>query len=168
MRYAFGLVALLVVMAVVLLLSSSQTKHTLDTVGLQVALHTEDAAPRSWDADAAAALADRLAALLDVAYPPRDELAAAATTARGWVAGTAPATAEQHVAVKLRSAAEELAQAGPALDDRHRFTARRHIEEARATLAGAPPRELPAIQGIRDQIESLQSSRQQQLREVEQ
>jgi hypothetical protein len=168
MRYAFGLVALLVVMGVVLLLSSSQTKHTIDDVKISAASLREDVAPRAWDARAAGAMLDRLTALLDTPEPPRDELADAAATAAGWAAATTPGSNPNHAAVKLRGAADELAQASPSPDDRHRATARRYLDEAKSALAGAPPNELDAIRGVRDQLENLQNSRREQAKDAEQ
>ncbi len=167
MRLAFGLVALLVAMAIVLLLSSSHTRHAIDEVRVSAASLREDVAPRPWDARAAGVLLDRLTALLDTPEPPRDELADAAATAAGWVAATTPGSNENHAAVKLRGAADELAQAGVSPDDRHRTIARRNLGEARSALAGAPPNELDAIRGIRDQLDNLQSSRREQAKELE-
>jgi hypothetical protein len=168
MRIAFGLVALLVVTGIVLLLSATSTRRTMDVVGLGVPALRDGAAPSVWDAAAARALLERLEALLVDPAPLRDELVRAASTAAGWVAGTAPGTRENHVAVKLRSAADELAQAGAGPDDRHRAAARRHLDDAAAALAGAAPREIAPIQGIRDQLENLQSSRREQATELQQ
>jgi hypothetical protein len=166
MRLAFGLVGLLVVMGIVLWLSSANTQRTIENVRVGAASLREDVTPRTWDARAAGVMLDRLAAFLDEPGPPREELAAAATTAAGWVAATAPGSNENHAAVKLRSAADELALAGAASDDRHRVTARRHLDDARAALAGVPPRELDAIRGVRDQLENLQNSRREQAQET--
>jgi hypothetical protein len=166
-RIAFGLVALLLVMGIVLLLSSQSTKRTLDVVGVGVPALRDDAPPRTWDPEAARALLARLEALLADSSPARDELVRAAATAAGWVAGTPPGSRESHVAVKLRGAADELAQAGSDPADRHRAAARRHLDDAAATFAGAAPREIAPIQGIRDQIENLQRSRSEQTRELQ-
>lgn len=168
MRLALGLVALLVAMGVVLLLSSSHTQHTIDNVRVSAAALREDVPARAWDARAAGALLDRLAALLELAEPPAGELSEAAATAAGWAAATAPGSNPNHAAVKLRAAADELALASPSPDDRHRANARRALDEARAALAGAPPNELDAVRGIRDQLENLQSSRREQAKELDQ
>jgi hypothetical protein len=166
-RYAFGLVALLVVVGIVLFLSSSHTQHDIEAVRLGAAALHEDVAATSWDDSAADDLLDRLTRLAGDPEPSREDLRAAAATAAGWVAGTSPGSRQNHAAVKLRSAADELAQASSDLGDRHRVTARRCLEDARAALAGAPPRELDAIQGVRDQIENLQNSRREQAREAQ-
>jgi hypothetical protein len=168
MRMAFGLVALLVVMGIVLLLSTTSTQRTLDVARVGVPALREDVAPRPWDARGAASLLERLQALLGEPTPPRAELAEAAATAAGWAAATAPGSRENHVAVKLRSAADELAMATTAPDDPHRGFARRHLDDAAAALAGAAPREIAPIQGIRDQLENLQRSRSEQARELQQ
>jgi hypothetical protein len=167
MRIAFGLVALLVVMGIVLLLSTTSTQRTLDAVSVGVPALREDIAPRAWDARVAAALLARLEALAAEPSPSRQELAEAAATAAGWVAATTPGSRESHVAVKLRSAADELAMATAAPDDRHRGLARRHLDDAAAALAGAAPREITPVQGIRDQLENLQRSRSEQARELQ-
>jgi len=166
MRIGFGLVALLLVMAVVLLLSARSTRRTVDLARAVARASDETAAPRAWDAAAAGALAARLRAWLAEPVPPRGELAAAAGAAAGWVAGTAPGTREHHAAVALRAAAGELALASAALDDPHRAIARGRLDDAESTLAGAPPRELAPIQGIRDQLENLQNSRREQASEL--
>jgi len=168
MRAGFGLVALLVVMAIVLLLSTRQTRRSLDTTALRVTLSAGDAAPTAWDERAAAALLDRLTRLLDEPRPRREELSGAAATAAGWVAGAPAGSREHHAAVKLRSAADELALAAAAADDPHRAAARRHLDDAAATLAGAAPREVAPVRAIRDQIENLQRSRSEQARELQQ
>lgn len=165
MRFAFGLVALLVVMGVVLLLSSSHTQRAVEDVRVSAASLREDVPPRQWDARAAGAMLDRLTALLAEPEPPRDELSAAAATAAGWAAATSPGGSDNHAAVKLRTAADELSLAGAAPSDRHRAAARRCLDDARAALAGAPPNELDAIRGVRDQLENLQNSRREQTRE---
>lgn len=165
MRMTFGLVALLVVMGIVLFLSSSHTQKSVDSVRAIAPALREDVAPRAWDASAAGAMLDRLTALLADPAPPRDELAAAAATASGWAAATTPGSNENHAAVKLRSAADELAQSSESADDRHRVTARRHLDDVRAALAGAPPRELDGVRAIRDQLENLQNSRREQIQE---
>ena len=168
MRIAFGLVALLVVTGIVLLLSTTSTQRTLDVVGVGVPALREDVAPRAWDASAAAALLGRLEASLAEPSPSRQELVEASAIAAGWAAATAPGSRESHVAVKLRSAADEIAMATAAPADRHRISARRHLDDAAAALAGVPPREIAPIQGIRDQLENLQRSRSEQARELQQ
>ena len=168
MRIAFGLVALLVVMGIVLLLSKTSTQRTLDLVNAGAPALRENVAPRAWDARAAAALVERLESLLAQSSPSRQELAEASATTAGWVAATAPGSRESHVAVKLRSAADELAMATAAPDDRHRVAARRHLDDAAAALGGEAPHEIPQVQGIRDQLENLQRSRSEQARELQQ
>ena len=167
MRIAFGLVALLVVTGIVLLLSATSTQRTLDVIGVGVPALRDGAAPTAWDAAAARALLERLEGLLGEPAPQRAVGGGGGATAAGWVAGTAAGTGYSQVAVKMRSAFDELAQAGAAPDDRHRAAARRHLDDAAATLAGAAPREIAPIQGIRDQLENLQSSRRQQATEIE-
>jgi hypothetical protein len=168
MRFAFGFVALLVVMGVVLYLSSSHTARDVESVRLTAASLREDVTPKSWDPRAASTMLETLSAFVHDPSPSRDELRRAADTAAGWAAGTSPGSNENHAAVKLRTAADELAQASEDLTDRHRMTASRCLDDARAALAGAPPNELDAVRGIRDQLENLQNSRREQTRELEQ
>ncbi len=165
MRWALGLLALVIAMAIVLHLSATSSKRSLDAVSGGVPELTENVTPRTFDADDADRLAERLGELLDARTLPDDELADAARTAAGWAAATAPGSPSYRVAVKLRAAAVEL-RASTNPNDRHRENARRALADARAALTGtgAPP---TGVDAIRDQMENLQRSQQQRTQDVE-
>ena len=167
MRSLFTLAGLLVVMVVVLVLATRESRRDLDAVRSVTLATQSDPEARPFDADAATALARRLAELAEWPQPPHDELREAAARAAGWAAGVAPGTAEYHMAVNLRGAADELLAASEPLDDPHRAKARRLLGQAEAApgrAAGAPP---GPIGGIRDRIQDLQQSHQDQLQETE-
>jgi len=166
-RSIFTLAGLLVVMVVVLLLATRETRRDVDAVRSVTLAGSDDAAPIPFDADAAAALVRRLGELADWPQPPRDELRDAAARAAGWAAGLAPGTAEYHLAVNLRGAADELLAASESPSDPHRARARRLISQAESEPGrpGAPP---GPIGGIRDKIQDLQQSHQEQLQQTEQ
>jgi hypothetical protein len=167
-RSLFTLAGLLVVMVVVLVLATRESRQDLDAVR-SVTLGTQsDAEARPFDAEAATALARRLVELAEWPQPPHDELRDAAARAAGWAAGLAPGTSGYHMAVNLRGAADELLAASESLDDPHRAKARRLLGQADAApgrATGAPP---GPIGGIRDRIQDLQQSHQEQLQETEQ
>jgi hypothetical protein len=166
-RSTFGLVALLVVMAVVLLLTAHQSRRDVEAVK-SVTLATEtDAEPATFDAPAARRLLTRLGALVDQQQLPLDELRAAAEQAARWAAALSPDTFEYHMAVNLRAAADELAAASASLSDPHRARARRFLEQAQ-TWPGSPGGGPPgAVGAIRDQMQNLQQRHQEQLQDVE-
>ena len=168
MRSIFTLAGLLVVMVVVLLLATRETRRDVDAVRSVTLAGSDDAAPIPFDADAAAALVRRLGELADWPQPPRDELRDAAARAAGWAAGLTPGTSEYHLAVNLRGAADELLAASDSPADPHRARARRFLGQADGEPGrpgGAPP---GPIGGIRDKIQDLQQSHQEQFQETEQ
>ncbi len=166
MRWALGLLALVIAMAIVLHLSATSSKRSLDAVAGGVPELSENVAPQTFDAEAAARLADRLEGLLDERSLPESELADAARQAAGWAAATTPGTPSYRAAVKLRAAAVEL-RASSSPRDRHRENARRALADARAALSGGGPPPT-GVDAIRDQIENLQRSQQQRTQDVEQ
>ncbi len=167
MRSIFTLAGLLVVMVVVLVLSTRQTRTDLDAVKSVTFAIQGDAKGQPFDAPAAARLSGRLRDLSNQPSLPADELRDAARQAAAWAAGTAPGTAEYHTAVNLRGAALELAAASGSLGDPHRATARRLLEQAEGspgTAPGAPP---GPIGGIRDRLQDIQQSHGEQMQDVE-
>lgn len=167
MRSIFTLAGLLVVMVVVLVLATRQTRNDLDAVKSVTFAMQGDAKGQAFDATAATRLAGRLRDLSEQPQLPADELRDAARQAAGWAAGASPGTAEYHTAVNLRGAALELAAASVSLSDPHRAAARRLLEQADGspgTAPGAPP---GPIGGIRDRIQDLQQSHAEQMQDVE-
>jgi hypothetical protein len=166
-RSTFGLVALLVVMAVVLLLTARQTRRDVETVK-SVTLATEsDVVPAAFDAAAARKLVARLGALADQEQLPQDDLRAAADQAARWAAALSPGTSEYHLAVNLRAAADELRASSASLSDPHRARARRFLEQAQTGPGGPGGGPPGAVGAIRDQVQNLQQRHQEQIQDVE-
>ncbi len=87
-------------------------------------------------------------------------------TAAGWAAGTTPGTPPYATAVALRGAADELLQAS--VDgDSHRVRARQLLDRAGEALTGTTSMPGGPAGGIRDQLQNMQYSQQEKLREVE-
>jgi hypothetical protein len=166
-RSIFTLAGLLIVMVVVLILATRQTRQDLDAVKSVTFASQNNASAQPFDDAAASRLAGRLRDLADRPQLPVDELREAAARAAAWAAGLAPGTAEYHMAVNLRGAADELLAASESLTDPHRARARRLLEQAQAVPGrpgGGPP---GPIGGIRDKLQDLQQSHQEQLQETE-
>ena len=167
MRSIFTLAGLLIVMVVVLILATRQTRQDLDAVKSVTFATQNDAGARPFDDLAASRLAQRLRDLAGQPQLPLDELREAAARAAAWAAGLAPSTADYHTAVNLRGAADELLAASESLTDPHRVKARRLLDQAEAvpgSPGGAPP---GPIGGIRDKIQDLQQTHQEQFQETE-
>jgi len=166
-RSTFGLVALLVAMALALLLAARQTRRDVDAVRSVTFATEPGVVPTTFDTAAADRLAARLRALVDQPQLPLDELRAASEQAARWTAALTPGTFEYHVAVNLRSAADELTASSASLSDPHRVRARQFLEQAQ-TPPGSPGGGHPgAIGGIRDQLQNLQQRHQEQVQETE-
>ena len=167
MRSIFTLAGLLVVMVVALVLATRQTHHDVETVKSVTFALPSDAAPQPFDSAAATRLAGRLEELAGQAQLPEGELREAAAKAAGWAAGQTPGTEAYHTAVNLRGAADELLAASDSLADPHRAAARRLLAAARSA-PGAPGGGPPgAIGGLRDKLQEIQQSHQEQLQQVE-
>lgn len=166
MRGSLGLISLLIALAVIIFLFSRQasdTERTVRTVSLSA---IDNVTPRAYDAEVARGLVDRLRSLLEAPEPPSAELRQAAETAASWAAGARPGSPEHHIAVSLRAAAVELLAAGPSLDDPRRATARRHLSSAANTSVSN--RAPDSASGIRDQLQNIQTSLEQQRRDPNQ
>lgn len=168
MRWALGLVALLVAMVIALTLSSRQAERTLRDASRPIGSLKENVAPVAFDSAAALALADRLEALADEADLPAGELHEAALTAASWAAGSEPGSGPYRAAVKLRGAADNLiASSGSGGDDPRRGAARRLVREAREAMTSQLAQPGGPTGAIRDQLENLQYSHREQLEEAE-
>ena len=167
MRAILGLVAVLIAAVIALVVMTHQTTRDLNAVRSVNLSSTPEVAPAAFDTAAADRLAARLHGLLDQADLPEDELSAAAAQAASWAAGLAPGTFDYHLAVNLRSAADELRASSSSLADPHRTRARLFLERATArpgSPGGGPP---GAIGGIRDQLQNLQQRHEEQIQDVE-
>ncbi len=167
MRWVFGLVALLIAMLVVLSLQARTAKRTLTLATHAIPSLQENVTPVPFDAGAASRLADRLEELTGTGALPEAELEAAAATAAGWAKATSPGSGSYRAAVRLRGAADALLQASSALDHPRRSEARRLIAEAREALASRAPLPGGPVGGIRDQLDNVQRSLEEQRRQVE-
>lgn len=164
MRQVMSLAGLLVVLLVVMVVYSRQARHDVDAINTVSLSIPEEVVGRPFDEAAAGRLADRLRQLCDVADLPADELREASATAAAWAAGSAADSRAYHTAVKLRAAAVELAGASSAGDDPRRRRARTLVNEAMGGSPGGPNGD---IGRIRDQIQNLQTGRQEQLQDTE-
>lgn len=167
MRWIFGLVALLVAMLVVLSLQARSAKRTLALATRAIPSLQESVTPIPFDAAGASRLADRLEELAGTSTLPEAELEIAAATAAGWAKATSPGSGSYRAAVRLRSAANALLEATGALDDPRRGEARRLVAEAREALASRAPLPGGPAGGIKDQLDNLQRSLEEQRRHVE-
>ena len=167
MRWAFGLVALLIAAAIVLTLSARQTARDFDAARRVIPSLKDDAAPRDFDDAAARQLIERLSALVDTLSLPEDELRGASITAASWAAGATPGTGPFAAAVALRGAADELLQVSHDRGGPHRLRARQLLDRARDALSGVSSMPGGPTGGIRDQLQNMQYSQQEKYREVE-
>lgn len=167
MRWLLGLLALLIAMAVVLSLQARSAKRTMTAATRSIAPLHESVTPIPFDAAAALKLADRLAALAATSELPRPELETAAATAAGWARSSDPGGGAYRAAVRLRSAANALLDSSADLADPRREEARRQLAQAREALASRAPLPGGPAGGIRDQLDNLQRSLDEQRRQVE-
>ncbi|MEW6336527.1 MAG: hypothetical protein ACOY3Y_05490 [Acidobacteriota bacterium] len=166
MRWMFGLVALLLAAAATLMLSAKKTASDVQAVRRALPSLREGVAAVPFDEAQARRLTARLTEMLDDASLPEDELREAAATAAGWAAGATPGTNPYHAAVSLRGAADEL-RASRSPGDAHRGRARQLLESASLALSGATGMPGGPAGGVRDQLQNLQYSQQEKLREIE-
>lgn len=167
MRGIFGLIALLIAVAVVLTLSARDTKKSFDAVKSVAPALREGVAAVAFDEGQARALAARLLELTDVADLPREELAEAVVTCAGWAAATTPGSGPYRAAVKLRSAADALLAAGAGERDPERRRARQNVEQALAALDAPAAQPGGPAGAIRDQLENLQLRHREELQQGE-
>jgi len=167
MRWVFGLVALLIAVAVALTLSARSAKRSFDAVKAVAPALKEDVPARDLDENEVLRLADRLEQLSGVTDLPADELHEAVATCAAWAAGVTPGSGAYRASVKLRAAADALLAAGDDLADPQRRTARRAVAEARRALASPGSQPAGPAGAIRDQLENVQLRHREQLQEVE-
>ncbi len=154
-------------MLVVLSLQARSAKRSVTFATRAIPSLQESVTPIPFDAAGASHLAHRLEVLAGTSALPAAELEAAAATAAGWAKATSPGSGPYRAAVRLRSAANALLDATGALDDPRRGEARRLIAEARAALASRAPLPGGPTGGVKDQLDNLQRSLDEQRRQVE-
>jgi hypothetical protein len=166
MRSAFGLVALLVAMAIVLLLAARNTEKTVRLANAPIPSLHEDVTPEALDRDSAEALLHELDQWADATALPADEIATARDRAARWAAAARPGSGEYRCAVKVREAADALLAAARG-ETHRRDDARRFLREARAALASPAAMPGGVVGAVRDQLENLQQSEREKLEDAE-
>jgi hypothetical protein len=96
----------------------------------------------------------------------RQQLSAIANTAARWAAAAPSPSPDLRAAVAIRSAADELLAYGVYGGETHLGRARQHILAARSALAGEG-RPADAVGGVRDRLQNLQRSQEEQLRKLD-
>jgi len=166
MRWALGLISLLIATAVVLSLAGSHGSRSVDAVGSSARLLQESVPPRAFDSAEATRMLASLEQWAEATVPPEDRLVEAARTAAAWAGGSEPGGIQHRAAVKLRGAA--VALLGPGGDGRNpqREEARRHIADARRSLSD-PDTPRGAVEGLRTQLENVQHGQRERLQDAE-
>jgi hypothetical protein len=167
MRWIFGLVALLIAVAIALSLSARSARRSFDAVKMVAPALREGVPASDFDESESLRLADRLEELSGVPDLPSDELREATAICASWAAGVTPGSGAYRAAVKLRAAADGLLAASDDLGDPHRQAARRAVLEARRALASPAAQPGGPAGAIRDQLENVQLRHREQLEEVE-
>lgn len=168
----FGALSLVVLFAAAAMMYLQQKDATTSLQAVAEAardLRERGVEGRAFDRDLASEMVASLRALLDSPEQlsgSTEELRTVATEAASW-AEVAPApSVELRVAVALRSAAGELRAYSLRQEDRHLRAAEKHLDTAEAALAGEPVHNNPT-DALRDQLENLQRSHQEQQLEVD-
>jgi hypothetical protein len=168
----FGALFLVVLLAVAvsLYLQSENAKASFQAVKtVATDLREEGVEAQSFDRRAASQMVSELTWLVE--YPDQipdrvDELRGVAATAASWADGSPSPSIELRVSVALRSAAAELRAHALRPSQRHLRSARFHLEEARAALAGEDLRNDPTT-AVRDRLQNLQRSGEEHLLEFD-
>jgi hypothetical protein len=164
------LIAVLIALAAVLYLRRESATSSFDAVRTIAAdLREEGVAGRPFEPELAARMASSMQEL--VGHPEgiaghRDELATIAATAASWAEAAPSPSVALTVAVALRAAAAELRGYPASSAAASLAAAQRHLERARAALAGEPVGASP-VDAVRDRLDNLQSGQQERLQEVE-
>lgn len=160
------LVGVLIAAGIVLYLQSERATTGLEAVEqVAVQLREEGVDGLAFDHAGAARMADALQMLIDAPERITDHVADLRTfgeTAAAWARQAAAPSPELRAAVALRGAASELR--GFALDEDagHLERARQELDRARAGLAGEPASGTAATDAVRQQLDNLQRSQQEQ------
>jgi predicted nucleic acid-binding protein len=168
----FGALSLVILFAAAAMMYLQQKDATTSLQAVAEAardLRESGVEGRSFDRDLASEMVSSLRALL---VSPEDlagrteELRAVAAEAASWAEAAPAPSVELRVAVALRSAAGELRAYSLRPTDRHLLAAEKHLDTAEAALAGEPVHNNPT-DALRDQLENLQRSHQEQQLEVD-
>jgi len=168
----FGLllIAVLIALAAVLYLQREDAASSFEAVRtIATDLREEGATGRRFDPELAARMASSMQLLVD--HPEAiadhsDELATIAATAASWAEAAPSPSVALTVAAALRAAAGDLRAAPSSVAPASLSSARRHLDRARAALAGEPIGTSP-VDAVRDRLENLQSGQQERAQELE-
>lgn len=169
-------IGLLIAAAYGLYLSAKDTTTSLDAVAeVATSLREERVAGSSLDvgqADGMIAAMENLLAAPDTISDHVEDLQFFAATAASWAKAAPSPSSDLHLAVSLRQAAGELRSYALRSSPVHLMRARRYLEESRDGLAGSEggtggPGPGLATGAIRDQLNNLQQSQQEQQQEVD-
>ena len=168
----FGLllIAVLIALAAVLYLQRESATSSFDAVR-QIAtdLREEGVAGSRFDPALAGRMVTSMQLLVD--HPEAiadhvDELTTIAATAASWAEAAPSPSVALTVAAALRAAAGDLRAAPSSAAPASLSSARRHLDRARAALAGEPIGTSP-VDAVRDRLENLQSGQQERAQEAE-
>ena len=164
------LIVVLIALAAVLYLQRESATSSFDAVR-QIAtdLREEGVAGSRFDPTLAARMVTSMQLLVD--HPEAiadhvDELETIAATAASWADAAPSPSVALTVAVALRAAAGDLRAARASADPVALRSAGRHLDRARAALAGEPVGSSP-VDAVRDRLENLQSGQQERAQEAE-
>jgi hypothetical protein len=166
---ALSLVILLVAAAMMYLQQKDATTSLQAVAAAADDLRERGIEGDPFDHDLASEMVSSLRALLD---SPQDltgrteELRTVAAAAASWAEAAPAPSLELRVAVALRSAAGELRAYSLRPADRHLKAAELQLDSAAAALAGEPVHNNPT-DALRDQLDNLQRSHQEQQLEVD-
>ena len=160
---------LLLAGAVVLYLNGRSAQSNLEAVDhVATDLRTGEVTAAAFDRHGAREAVETLeAALRDPGSisTMRTDLETIAHNAAAWAEGAATGSRELHTAVALRAAADELLAYGSDGREGHLMRARSRLEDARRSLAGEPSSG-GAVVGLRDRLENVQQSEQEQMQQL--
>jgi hypothetical protein len=97
-----------------------------------------------------------------------DDLRTIAATTASWAQAAASPSLELRISVALRGAAGDLREYGIGKSPFALKSAAKNLEEARAALAGEESAGNPAIDAVRDRMENLRRSQQEQHQDIRQ
>lgn len=165
------MIAVLMAAGYALYLSSRDAASSFDAVtGAAEGLREEGIAGQPFDRDSAASMVSAMESLAADPETINEHLADLRTfteTAAAWAASSPAASSDLHVAVSLRAAAGELRAHALSPSAAHLSRARRKLESARASLDGSDTTAGSATDGLRDRLENLQQSAEEQRQELD-
>jgi hypothetical protein len=165
------LIGVLIAAAIVLYLQTERATTGLEAVEqVAVQLREEGVEGIAFDHAGAAQMAEALQMLVDAPDRITDHVADLRTfgeTAAAWARQAPAPSPELRAAVALRGAASELRSYALDNDAGHLARARQELDRARAGLAGEPASGTAATEAVRQQLDNLQRSQQEQIQRLD-